>query len=76
MIKIFNNTKIDVFKQKFKFEEKNNFFLNLAPNSLEMLVCPLRCKKYKDIIMQPKVEKLGDVFKLKINYIHIGYFLL
>ena len=65
-IYLYKNTKKDIFQEPFEEGEKDQlFFLDLNTTINE-----LKCELNEYVIMNPSVEKLGDVFDLNIKSIH------
>ena len=62
--KIYINTVIDPFKFPLTFEEKKYLFNDIKKNPIDY---NYDCESYKELIMAPKTQKLGDIFILGIN---------
>lgn len=70
-LNVLSLTKINTFNQPFAPNEREKFFLNKATNPLIQLNgLSFKCQMYEDIIMNPNVTKLGDIFNLKIDLMH------
>ena len=70
LIKIYYDTKIDVFQQKIVVGEKENYFIDPAQNPNQLLKYEPQCQIYEKKIMEPNTQKLGDVFKLNMGIVH------
>ena len=70
LIKIYNDTKIDVFQQKIEIGEKGNYFIDPAQNPNQLLKYEPKCQAYEKTIMNPTTQKLGDVFKIDMETIN------
>ena len=68
LFKINSDTKEDTFQQPFVSGKKEKLFY--SPNITSSPDVSLRCEFYQEEIMNPKVNKLGDVFDLNIENIH------
>ena len=77
LIKVFGDTKIDIFQQPIHPGEKEKYFIDPALNPDQTLKYDQTCQVYQDVIMNPNTKKLGDVFTLNIETIHIkSYYII
>ena len=68
LIKIRSDTKVDAFQQPFQPGQKDKlftFYSNITSANIG-----IKCELYERAILNPKVNKLGDVFYLNIESIH------
>ena len=68
LIKIRSDTKVDTFQQPFQPGQKDKlftFYSNITSANIG-----IKCELYEEAILNPKVNKLGDVFYLNIESIH------
>ena len=68
LIKIRSDTKVDAFQQPFQPGQKDKlftFYSNITSANIG-----IKCELYEEAILNPKVNKLGDVFYLNIESIH------
>ena len=70
LIKVYGDTKIDVFQQPIHPGEKEKYFIDPASNPDQLLKYDRQCQVYQDVIMNPNTKKLGDVFTLNTESIH------
>ena len=66
-IKVFRDTEIDTFQIQFETGEKEKFFITPLNNNLNS-----PCQNYQKLIMEPKITKLGDIFMINNNNIHLS----
>ena len=76
LIKVYGDTKIDIFQENIIPGEKDNYFIDPALNPDQTLKYDQYCKVYQEIIMSPNTKKLGDVFTLNTESIHNQSFYL
>ena len=71
LFKIRSDTKEDLFKQPIDPALKGKFFYstNTTP-AINPAEVGIKCELYQEVIMNPKVTKLGDFFNLNIESIH------
>ena len=62
--KVYTNTVIDTFKYPISLEDKKHLFNNNIKNPVDY---NYDCETYKELIMAPKTQKLGDIFILDIK---------
>ena len=68
---ILSYTKADLSQERFSKGEKDNFFYTKDSNPLiNFYDIGFKCEMYQNAIMNPKTEKLGDIFKLNIKLIN------
>ena len=68
LIKIRSDTKFDTFQEPFLVGQKDKlftFYSNITSANIG-----IKCELYEEAILNPKVNKLGDVFFLNIESIH------
>ena len=70
LFKVYKDTEKDPFQKYFSFEEKKIFFRHVISFQNPLIKNKNYCKKYQDLIMDPKTQKLGDVFELNISSIN------
>ena len=71
IFRILSDTRYDAFQQPFASGEKEILFNNKVTNPLvSSPEVNIKCEMYQNIIMNPKVSKLGDIFNLNIKLIH------
>lgn len=75
IFQVYKDTEINPFQNNFGFEEKKNFFLYNKVYRTYYSEKEKKCKIYQDLIMDPDTQKLGDVFELNFDSIHIYCFL-
>ena len=71
LFKIRSDTKEDLFQQPIDPALKGKFFYstNTTP-AINPAEVGIKCELYQEVIMNPKVTKLGDFFNLNIESIH------
>jgi hypothetical protein len=72
----YDDSKEDPSQIPFGFEEKKNFFISPEKNPIQSLKYTKECKKFEISVMHPDTKKLSDVFKFRIQAIHIYIFII
>ena len=70
LLGVYSDTKIDTSLYQFEPGEKESFFIDPSQNTNQRLIYDKKCQLYQEKIMNPNVQKLGDVFKFNIPFIH------
>ena len=70
LLRIYSDTRVDILQQPISPQDKQMFFIDPALNSDKRLRDDLQCQTYQNLIMEPKTQKLGDVFNLNVVPIH------
>ena len=71
IFQILSDTKNDAFEQQISLGEKEKMFYGTNTNPLiDSSIIGIKCEMYQNIIMDPKISKMGEVFNLNINLIH------
>ena len=77
LYKVYINTSVDPLQIPFNFEEKKQLFRDSFQNTNEFHDKDFKCKTYEELIMEPKTQKLGDVFELNFNKLfNCSFFLI
>ena len=70
LYQVFLDTRVDVLQKPFLPTEKQLFFTDPALNPTKGFRDGPECQTYQNIIMDPKTQKLGEVFNLNVVPIH------
>ena len=71
LFKIRSDTKEDLFQQPIDHALKAKFFYSTnTTTAINPAEVGIKCELYQEVIMNPKVTKLGDFFNLNIESIH------
>ena len=71
IFQILSDTKNDAFEQQISLGEKEKMFYGTNTNPLiDFSIIGIKCEMYQNIIMDPKISKMGEVFNLNIKLIH------
>ena len=72
IFRVYDNTEKDPFQENFGFEEKKKIFnYTINDDIVHYLTYLKTCKNYQDLILDPNTQKLGDIFELNFETIHI-----